>query len=141
MKISDKDILAFITDMPSDMKQIAVKQMEALRGMTVAEFKARQADYEKKQIEEAEAFLTDIETNPDNYTNDIMGDKDMIGARLDEILGRVDVHKNLDRRIGLARWFISERNFETDNRDGTKNKPRANLTYEEFMQGKKPWKK
>ena len=132
MKISEKDLLAFIADMPPDMKQIAVKQMEALRGMTVAEFKARQADYEKKQIAETEAFLTDIETNPDNYTDDMIVDK------LNELLGYIDVPKKLDRRIGLARWFISERSFETDNRDGTKNKPRANLTYEEFMKGKKP---
>ena len=135
MAASDKDILAFIADMPPDMKNIAVKQMEALRGMTVAEFKARQADSEAKRIEEAEAFLSDIENNPDNYT------RDMIGSKLDEILnGVITVPKKLDRRIGLVQWFISQRSFEIDNRDGTTNKPDANLTWEEFMKSKKPLK-
>ena len=109
--------------------------MEALRGMTVAEFKARQADYEKKQIEEAEAYLTDIETNPDNYTTS------MISSKIDEILGYIDdIPKKLDRRISLVRWFISQRTFEIESRDGTTNKPDATLTWEEFMKSKKPLK-
>jgi hypothetical protein len=130
MSVSDKDILAFLADMPPEMKQTAVKQMEALRGMTVAEVKARQADSDRKRIEEAEAFLSEIENNPGNYT------ADMIGVKLDEILGYTAVSKDLDRRIGLARWFIEQRNSEYGD-----NKPHANLTYEEFMKGKKPLKK
>lgn len=134
MEVSNQDILAFLEDMKPEMKQEAVKQLETLRGMTVAEFKTLQADSDVKRIKEAEAFLSDIENNPDNYTTD------MIGAKLDEILGYTAITKNLDRRIGLARWFIEQRNSEFDNRDGTKNKPHANLTYEEFMKGKKPLK-
>jgi hypothetical protein len=135
MAITDKDFFTFIADMPQDMKQIAVKQMEALRGMTVAEFKARQADTEAARIEQAEALLSDIEANPDNYATV------NIGAKLDEILNGVAVSKNLDRRIGLVQWFISQRTFEINNRDGIANKPHANLTYEEFMKGKTPLKK
>jgi hypothetical protein len=132
MAYSDNDIFDFLADMPPDMKQVAVEQMEILRGMTVADFLKQRTDYEAKRIKEAETFLTDVETNPDNYTHD------MIGVKMDEILNGIPVTKKLDRRIGLARWFVSERNAEFGKGDGTKHKPHANLTYEEFIKTKKP---
>ena len=122
----EQDLIAFLNQMPSDMKQKAIKGIEALRGMTISEYKAQ-------QIKAAELFLADVQANPDNYTGNDVDKKHR------ELIGDFKIAKDLDRHFGLVKWFISQRSVVTTN-DGVSEKPYANQTFEEFMQTKKPLK-
>jgi len=124
MAISNQsqDLIAFLNQMPSDMKQEAIKSIEALRGMTISEYKAQ-------QIKAAELFLDDAQANPDNYT------EADIDKKRRELIGDFKITKAFDRRFGLIKWFISQRSLVTMN-NGVPETPYANQTFEEFMQNK-----
>jgi len=118
----DQDLIAFLNQMPSDMKQEAIKSIEALRGMTISDYKAQ-------QIKAAELFLADAQANPDNYT------EADIDKKRRELIGDFKITKAFDRQFGLVKWFISQRSLVTMN-NGVPETPHANQTFEEFMQNK-----
>ena len=123
----EQDLIAFLNQMPPDMKQKAIKDLEALRGMTINEYKAQ-------QIKAAELFLADVQANPDNYT---VADFD---KKHRELIGSFKIDKDLDRQFGLTKWFISQRNLVVTTSDGELETLHANQTFEEFMQTKTPLK-
>jgi len=125
MVISSQDIIAFLNQMPHEMKQEAIKNIEALRGITIAEYKAQ-------RIEAAELLLADARANPDDYTTNFIDNK------YAELIGDFKISNKLDREFGLVKWFISQRNLEITNKDGKIDKPDANLTFKEFLKDKKP---
>jgi len=125
MAVSSQDILAFLNQMPPEMKQEAIKNIEALRGVTITEYKAQ-------RIEAAELLLADARANPDDYTPYFIDEK------YAELIGDFKISNKLIREFGLVKWFISQRNIELTHKDGKVDKPHANLTFEEFMKTKKP---
>ena len=128
MTVSSQDIIAFLNQMPPEMKKEAIKNMEALRGISITEYKAQ-------RIEAAELFLADAQANPDVFT------VDMIEEKRSELIGSFKISNDLDRRFELVKWFISQRSVETGDRNGNFIRKDANLTFEEFMKTKKPLKK
>ena len=127
MAVSSQDIIAFLNQMPPEMKKEAIKNMEALRGISISEYKAQ-------RIEAAELFLADAQANPDDFT------VDMIDEKHAELIGSFKISNDLDRRFGLVKWFISQRSIETGDGNGNYSRKDANLTFEEFMKMKKPLK-
>ena len=123
----EQDLIAFLNQMPPDMKQTAIKNIEALRGMTISEYKAQ-------QIKAAELFLADVQAHPDNYTVASFDKKHR------ELIGGFAIDKDLNRHFGLTKWFISQRNLVVTTGDGGLETLHANQTFEEFMQTKTPLK-
>lgn len=118
MAATDKDILAFITQMPPEMKQNAVKGLEFLRGATIADYKAT-------QIEAAETLIADVKQNPDSYMQNSLYEK------FKELIGGFEIPGDLDYQIALVQHFIGYRSMVISNTDGTVE-TRANLTFDEF---------
>jgi len=101
MVVNSQDIIAFLNQMPSEMKQEAIKHMETLRGVSINEYK-------NQRIESAESLLADAQENPDNYT------VDMLDGKYNELLRGFKISDELDRRFGLVKWFITERSLGRD---------------------------
>ena len=119
MTVTDKDILAFIAQMPPDMKQNAVKGLEFLRGVTIADYKA-------KQIEAAETLVADVKQNPDSYQENNLYEK------FKELIGGFEIPGDLDYQIALVKHFIGYRGMKTYNTDGTVE-TRDGLTFDEYV--------
>jgi len=119
MAVTDKDILAFISQMPPDMKRSAIENIEALRGVTIAEYKA-------KQIEAAETLITDVKQNPDSYQENNLYEK------FKELIGRFEIPGDLDYQIALVKHFVGYRGMRIQHTDGTVE-TRANLTFDEYV--------
>ena len=119
MAVTDKDILAFITQMPPDMKQNAIKGLEFLRGVTIAEYKA-------KQIEAAETLIADVKQNPDSYQENNLYEK------FKELIGGFEIPGDLDYQIALVKHFVGYRGMKIQHTDGTVE-TRANLTFDEYV--------
>ena len=127
MTANNQDIIAFLNHMPPEMKQEAIRNIEALRGISICEYKAQ-------QIAAAELFLVDVQANPGNYTEDDVDKKRV------QLLRDFKIAKDLDRRFGLVKWFISQRSLVTADIDGNPEQKYGNLTFDEFMKTKKPLK-
>ena len=125
MAVSNQDIIAFLNQMPYEMRQEAIKNIETLRGITIAEYKAQ-------RIEAAELLLADIQANLDDYMTNFIAEKYI------ELIGDFKVSNKLEREFGLVKWFITQRNLEITNKNGKIDKPDANLTFKEFLKDKKP---
>jgi len=119
MTVTDKDIFAFIAQMPPDMKQNAVKGLEFLRGVTIADYKA-------KQIEAAETLVADVKQNPNNYQENSLYEK------FKELIGGFEIPGNLDYQIALVKHFIGYRGMKINNTDGTVE-TRDGLTFDEYV--------
>jgi len=119
MTVTDKDILAFITQMPPDMKQNAVKGLEFLRGAMIADYKA-------KQIEAAETLVADVKQNPDSYQENNLYEK------FKELIGGFEIPGDLDYQIALVKHFIGYRGMKTYNTDGTVE-TRDGLTFDMYV--------
>jgi len=119
MTVTDKDIFAFIAQMPPDMKQNAVKGLEFLRGVTIADYKA-------KQIEAAETLVADVKQNPDNYMENSLYEK------FKELIGGFEIPGDLDYQIALVKHFIGYRGMKINNTDGTVE-TRDGLTFDEYV--------
>jgi hypothetical protein len=122
MTVSDKEIITFLNQMPPEMKQDAIKGMEFLRRMTIADYKA-------KQIEAAEALITDIQNNPDNYSTVVLNNK------FAELLGDFAISDDLEKRIMIIKHFIGYRNTTVYNTDGSVEQ-HDNASYGEYLQSK-----
>jgi len=118
MTVTDKDILAFITQMPPDMKQSAVRGLEFLRGVTIAEYKA-------KQIEAAEILIADVKQNPDSYQENSLYEK------FKELIGGFEIPGELDYQIALVKHFIGYRGIKIQHTDGTLE-TRDGLTFDDY---------
>ena len=128
MKVTDKDIFAFIGLMPPDMKQSAINGLEFLRGMTIADYKA-------KQIEAAELLVTDVQNNPDNYTTASLNNK------IRETLGSFEISKDLAQRIELVKRFIGMKGIEVVNGteyDRARAERQNKMTWNEYMESRQP---
>ena len=125
MVVNSQDIIAFLNQMPPEMKQEAIKNIEALRGITIEKYKSQ-------QIEVAELLLADAQANPDDYTTHLLNEK------YAELIGDFKISNKLEREFGLVKWFITQRNLEITNKNGKIDKPDANLTFKEFLKDKKP---
>jgi len=123
MTAKDKDIMTFLNQMPPEMKQDAIKGMEFLRRMTVADYKAQ-------QIEAAEALIADIQNNPADYSTVILNNK------FSELLGEYEISDDLNKRITIIKHFISHRSGVTYHTDGSVEQYK-NATYDEYIQSKK----
>ena len=119
MALTDKDILAFIAQMPPDMKRSAIEKIEALCGVTIAEYKA-------KQIEAAETLITYVKQNPDSYQENSLYDK------FKELIGGFEIPGDLDYQIALVKHFVGYRGMKIQHTDGTVE-TRANLTFDEYV--------
>ena len=122
MPVSDKDLITFINQMPPEMKQNAIKGIEFLRCMTIADYKA-------KQIEAAEALIIDIQHNPAIYTTVILNEK------FKELLGGFEISEELEKRIMVIKHFISYRSAIKYNTDGSVEEHK-NATYDEYIKSK-----
>ena len=123
MTAKDRELVTFINQMPPEMKQDAIKGLEFLRGMTIAEYK-------EQQIKAAEALITDIQNNPANYTTAILND------RFPDILGYFEISDDLNRRIEIIKHFISHRSGMVFHTDGSIEEHK-NATYEEYINSDK----
>lgn len=123
MAVSDKDLITFINQMPPDMKQDAIKGMEFLRHITIAEYKAQ-------QIEAAEALIIDIQNNPDNYSTVLLKNK------FAELLGAFEISEDLEKRIEIIEHFIGYRTVVVYNTDGSIEEHK-NVTYSEYIKSDK----
>jgi len=122
MTAKDKEIITFINQMPKDMKQYAIQGLEFLRGSTIADYKA-------KQIEAAEALITDVQNNPADYSSVIL-DK-----RFVELLGDFEISPDLEKRIMSIKHFISYRSVVKYDTDGSVEEHK-NATYDEYIKSK-----
>ena len=122
MSVSDKEIITFLNQMPPEMKQDAIKGMEFLRRMTIT-------DYKTQQIEAAEALITDVQINPNNYSTVTLGTK------LRELLGEFEISEDLRKRIKIVEHFVGYRSRTVFNTDGSVESHKY-ATYDEYLQSK-----
>lgn len=122
MTISDRDLITFLNQMPPEMKQNAIKGIEFLRCMTIA-------DYKSQQIAEAEALITDVQNNPNNYSTVILNNK------FAEILGDFQISEDLEKRIEIVNHFIGFRTSIVYNTDGSIEEHK-NASYEDYINSK-----
>ena len=123
MAVSDKEIITFLNQMPPEMKRDAIKGIEFLRRTTIEEYKA-------KQIEVAEALITDIQNNPANYSTIILNNK------FSELLGDFEISDELKKRIEVIKHFIGYRTTVIFNTDGSVEQHKTE-TYNEYIQSKR----
>jgi len=107
MEVTDKDILAFIAQMSPDMKQNAIKGLEFLRGVSIADYKA-------KQIEAAEMLVADAKQNPDSYQENNLYEK------FKELIGGFEIPGDLDYQIELVKHFVGYRGMKIQHTDGNR---------------------
>ena len=122
MAYSDKEIITFINQMSPEMKQDAIKGLEFLRRMTIA-------DYKQQQIEAAEALITDIQNNPDNYTTA------KLNHQFPDLLGEFEISEDLENRIEIVRHFIGYRTKVIYKTDGSVERHKS-ATYGEYIKSK-----
>ena len=109
--------------MSPEMKQEAVASMEALRGMSVAEYKS-------KRFEEMETVIADAQNNPGNHS------KASLRQKYRELLGGYEVPEEIERRFMLVEKYISIRGMEVKkSADEGFIKLNENLTYDDFSKG------
>jgi len=126
----DNDIFAFIAQMPEDMKRQAINGLEFLRGVTIADYKA-------KQIEAVEALLTDVQNNPGNYSTASLNEE------LRKTVGYFKISKELERRVSLVEHFIAMKSIEVVNgtqQDRERVERNHNMTFDDFLKEKQPKK-
>ena len=122
MKFTDKEILVCLDQMPPDMKQRVISNIESELGMTLLEYK-------KQQIKAAEAFIADVKANPGEYTTVTYN------QRRQETIGHFDIPDELEKELELIRRFIGYRTTTVFNTDGSIEK-HPDATYEEFLADK-----
>ena len=122
MTMSDKEIITFLNQMPPEMKQDAIKGMEFLRRITIADYKA-------KQIEAAEALISYIQNNPETYS------RVLINKKFFELLGEFEISDDLKKRIDIIEHFMGYRNTTVYNTDGSVEQHK-NATYDEYINSK-----
>lgn len=119
MKISNSELVTCVSQMPQDMRQRVIENIESELGMTLTEYKAQ-------QIEAAEALVADIKANPDSYTTAILNN------RFSEIVGHFKISPELEQEITRAKRFVSYRSSTVYHTDGTVER-REGLSYADYI--------
>jgi hypothetical protein len=122
MKITDKEIMVCLDQMPSDMKQRVIMNIESELGITLPEYK-------EKQIKAAEAFIADDKAKPEGYTTVIYNQKK------DETVGNFDISPELEQEFERIRLFIGYRSTMIYRTDGTVEQ-HPDASYEDFLKAK-----
>jgi len=105
MTVSDKDLFAIILQLPYDKKALIVECVESLCGMSLAEYK-------ELRIKEVKALLDDVRQNPDSYNTVNLKNT------LNDLIGQLEISKELSAQIGLVKRFIAYRNTTAVHTDG-----------------------
>jgi len=123
-KHPDHDLRVCLEQMPPDMKQRVIVLVESEIGMTIPEYKER-------QIKAAEALISDVKLNPDDYSTVLLND------RLSESVGHFEIPSALEQEISCVKMFISYRTTQVVHTDG-RVEQRNGISYEEYT---KDWKR
>jgi len=123
MTALDKDLFAIILQLPYDKKALIVDCIESLCGMSLAEYK-------EIRIREVRALLDDVRQNPDNYNTVNLKNT------LNDLIGQLEISKELSVQIGLVKRFIGYRDTTVLHTDGQVEN-RDHITFEEFIKDKK----